>query len=60
MNKQIVKTLKRDEGFVIQFKNNFDTRRNNILTEGGRTKVFASEEEAMSYAKTVLPAWMFV
>lgn len=59
MTKQIVKALKQDGQFYIQFKNNFESRRNHVLEERGMTKLFATEQEAMEYAKTRLPKWMF-
>lgn len=60
MTKQIVKALKKDGQFYIQFKNNFESRFNHVLEEKGMTKLFITEQEAIEYAKSKLPKWMFV
>lgn len=58
--KQIVKALKQEGLYIVQFKNNFDSKRNHYIEENGIPKRFESEREAIEYAKTQLPKWMFV
>lgn len=59
MNKPIVKAIKTKQGYHVQFKNNHDSKRNHVLEEKGITKLFKSETEAMEFARTQLPSWMF-